>query len=268
MIRSDRGFYWALGILGGGYLLLIVAMIAADLFYTTPGHLIESLLTPEIRFAIYLTLGSTVASAVLSTFVAIPLGYLLSRVSFPGKRAVDALLDVPIVLPPIVVGLSLLILLRTAPGQWFQQHVIDIEFRWPSVILAQTAVAAAFAVRAMKITFDQLSPRSEQVAMTLGCSRGQAFLRIVLPEARQGIVAAFAIAWARSLGEFGPVLIISGATPNRTEVLSTAVWLELNIGRLESAVAVSLFLVVIAFAVLIVIRLAGPTEGVGRSVRP
>ncbi len=268
MIRGDRWFYGVLGLLGGGYLVLIVAMIAADLFYTTPGHLIQSLLTPEIRFAVYLTLGTTVASAVLSTFIAIPLGYLLSRASFPGKRAVDALLDIPIVLPPIVVGLSLIILLRTAPGQWFQEHVVDVLFQWPSVILAQTSVAAAFAVRAMKITYDQMSPRSEQVAMTLGCSRFQAFARVVLPEARRGIVAAFAIAWARSLGEFGPVLIISGATRNRTEVLSTTVWLELNVGRLEAAVAVSLFMVLIAFAVLIVIRLAGPSEGVGRSVRP
>ena len=171
--------------------------------------------------------------------------------------------------PAIVyLGLSLIILLRTLPGQWFQEHVVDILFQWPSVILAQTSVAAAFAVRAMKIAYDQMSPRSEQVAMTLGCSRFQAFTRVVLPEARRGIVAAFAIAWARSLGEFGPVLIISGSTRNRTEVLSTTVWLELNVGRLEAAVAVSLFMVLIAFAVLIVIRLAGPEEGVGRSVRP
>jgi molybdate transport system permease protein len=254
--------------MGGGYLLLIVALIAADLFYTTPGHLIASLRSPEIRFAIYLTLGSTVASAIISTFVAIPLGYLLSRTSFPGKRVVDALLEIPIVLPPIVVGLSLVILLQTAAGQWFQENVVDIKFRWPSVIVAQASVAAAFAVRAMKITYDQMSPRSEQVAMTLGCSRLQAFARVVLPEARRGIVSAFAVSWARSLGEFGPLLILSGSTRNRTEVLSTTVWLELSIGNLEAAVAVSLLMVVIAFAVLIVIRMTGPAEGVGRSVRP
>jgi molybdate transport system permease protein len=268
MARGDRSFLWALTILGGGYVLLIVAMVAADVFYTTPGHLLESLRSSEIQFAIYLSLATSTASALISTLIAIPLGYLLSRAAFPGKRLVDAILDIPIVLPPIVVGLSLIILFRTPLGQAFQRNLFEVIFEWPSVVVAQTSVAAAFAVRAMKITYDQLSPRSEQVAMTLGCSRAKAFLRVVLPEARRGAVAAFAIAWARSLGEFGPVLIFSGATRKRTEVLSTTVWLELNIGKLEAAVAVSLFMVLMALGVLLVIRLAGPAEGVGRSVRP
>ncbi len=267
MLRGDRTFLWTLAILGGGYVILIVAMMVADLFYTTPGHLLQALGTREIQFAIWLSLGTSTASAILSTVIGIPLGYLLSRASFPGKRLVDAILDIPIVLPPIVVGLSLIILFRTPLGQAFQNHVLDVMFEWPSVIVAQTAVAAAFAVRAMKITFDQLSPRSEQVAMTLGCSRFQAFARVVLPEARRGIVAAFAIAWARSFGEFGPVLVFSGATPRKTEVLSTAVWLEFSVGKLESAVAVSLFMIVVALAVLLVIRVTGPVEGVGRPVR-
>jgi molybdate transport system permease protein len=104
--------------------------------------------------------------------------------------------------------------------------------------------------------------------MTLGCSRSQAILRVVLPEARRGVVAAFTIAWARSLGEFGPVLVFSGTTPMRTEVLSTAVFLELSVGSTGTAVAVSLLMVLIALAVLVVLRLAGPVDALGRSVRP
>jgi len=106
------------------------------------------------------------------------------------------------------------------------------------------------------------------VAMTLGCTWQQAFFRVVLPEARRGTLAAFAIAWARSFGEFGPVLVFSGATRLKTEVLSTTVFLELSVGRIEAAAAVSLFMVVVAMAVLLVLRFLGPAEAVGRTVRP
>ena len=96
----------------------------------------------------------------------------------------------------------------------------------------------------------------------------QAFFRVVLPEARRGILAAFAIARARSFGEFGPVLVFAGATRGKTEVLSTTVFLELSVGRLNAAVAVSLFMVVVAMAVLLVLRFLGPADAVGRVVRP
>jgi molybdate transport system permease protein len=95
------------------------------------------------------------------------------------------------------------------------------------------------------------------VALTLGCSRGQAFRLVVLPEARTGILAAATLAWARALGEFGPILVFAGATRMRTEVLSTTVFLELSIGRLEGAVAVSLIMVAAALVVLLLMRLLG-----------
>jgi molybdate transport system permease protein len=268
MDRGDRPFIWALAILGGGYVLLIVAMLAADLFYTSLGDFGRALASPQIRYAIWFSLASSSVSALLSTIVAVPMGYLLSRTDFRGKRLVDAVLDIPIVLPPLVIGLSLLILFQSKLGKAFQSHVFEVTYYRPSVVIAQFAVAAAFAVRAMKIAFDQMTPRSEQVALTLGCSRAQAFFRVVLPEARRGILAAFAIAWARSFGEFGPVLVFSGTTRGKTEVLSTTVFLELSVGRLESAVAVSIFMVLIALAVLIVLRLLGPADAVGRTVRP
>jgi molybdate transport system permease protein len=95
------------------------------------------------------------------------------------------------------------------------------------------------------------------VALTLGCRRSQAFLKVVLPQAWRGVIAAFTIAWARSLGEFGPILVFAGATRMRTEVLSTTVFLELSVGQLEAAVAVSLLMVIAAMAVLGIVRLAG-----------
>jgi molybdate transport system permease protein len=255
-VRSDVPFYLALGVLGGVYVLLIVAMLAADTAFTSPEHLWQALASREIRYAIKLSLISCSITTILSLWVAVPLGYLLSRHHFRGKGLLDALLDIPIVLPPLVVGLSLLILFQTWPGRQVEK-VFPVTYTIPSVILAQFAVACAFAVRTMRVTFDQIPPRREQVALTLGCSRSQAFWRVVLPEARRGLITAATLAWARALGEFGPILVFSGATRMRTEVLPTTVFLELSVGNLEAAVAVSLLMVVAAVIVLVIVRVYG-----------
>ena len=258
--RSDLPFYLGFGALGGVYVTLIVAMLTADLFYTSPAHLLRALNSPEIRYSIWLSLTSCFATTILCLWVAVPLGYLLSRSRFPGKEIVDAvvsmIVDIPIVLPPLVIGLSLLILFQTPPGRAVQK-IVPVTYAIPSVILAQFSVAAAFAVRTMRSTFDQISPRTEQVALTLGCSRSQAFWRVTFPEARRGLLTAATLAWARSLGEFGPILIFSGATRFKTEVLPTTVFLELSIGNLEAAIAVSLLMIAAAVVVLVVTRFFG-----------
>jgi len=125
------------------------------------------------------------------------------------------------------------------------------------VVLAQFTVAAAFAVRTMRVTFDEIDPRLEQVALTLGCSRAQAFWMVAFPQARRGLLTAATLAWARALGEFGPILVFSGTTRLRTEVLPTSVFLELSVGNVEAAVAVSFLLVAAAVAVLVVVRVFG-----------
>ncbi len=250
---SDRGFFFALALLGGSYVGLILAMLWADLFFTSPGHLLAALNSPEIRFATWLSLFSCSLSAILSLWVGVPLGYLLARVEFRGKVLLDTLLDVPIVLPPLVIGLSLLILFQTSLGQWFQRYV-PVTYEIPSVILAQFSVAAAFAVRTMRVTFEQIPPRAEHVALTLGCSRSQAFWWVTMPEAWRGVLTAGTLAWARSLGEFGPILIFSGANRRRTEVLSTTVFLELSVGQIEAAIAVSLVMIAVAVLMLLIMR--------------
>ena len=257
LLPSDWVFYLCLSVLGGSYVVLIVAMVVADLFFTTPGHLLTSLNSPQIRFAIQLSLISCSVTTILSMWVGVPMGYLLARTNFWGKTFIDTLLDVPIVLPPLVIGLSLLILFQTWPGQKFQEYFFPVTFQVPSVILAQFSVAAAFAVRTMRVTFEQISPRTEQVAMTLGCTRSQAFWRVAMPEARRGLLTAATLSWARALGEFGPILIFSGATRMRTEVLSTTVWLEFSVGELEAGIAVSLLMIAAAVVVLVLTRTLG-----------
>jgi molybdate transport system permease protein len=248
-------------------LLLIVAMLAADLLFTSPAHFAAAFAKPEIQYAIRLTLISCSISALLSIWVAAPLGYLLSRFNFRGRWLVDLVIDIPVVLPPLVIGLSLLILFHLPIGggnleQLIQQATgIRVTYAIPAVVLAQFAVAAAFAVQTMRVTFDQIDKRAEDVALTLGSRRSQAFMQVALPQAWKGIVAALTIAWARSLGEFGPILVFAGATRMRTEVLSTTVFLELSVGELEAAVAVSLIMVLAAMLVLGVMRIFGARVG-------
>jgi molybdate transport system permease protein len=259
---SDVPFLAWMGILGAVYLVLIVAMLAADFSYTSVSHFRDTLASREIQYSIKLSLVSCTITTILSLWTAVPIGYLMSRYQFPGKRLIDALLDIPIVLPPLVIGLSLLILFQTAPGRAVENLMNDLfgtsfTYAVPGVVLAQYMVACAFAVRTMRATFDLISPRHEQVALTLGCTRSQAFWMVVLPEARRGMVVAASLAWARSLGEFGPILIFAGATRMHTEVLSTTVFLELSVGNIEAALAVSLLMVMAAVFVLLLVRFFG-----------
>jgi molybdate transport system permease protein len=278
--RRDAWFFAALGVLGGFYVLMIVALLAADVVYmatSTPAEAARStqdvhgrpllarllgnsifaaLAKPEIRYSIVLSLVSCTLTAILSLWVAVPLGYALARFRFPGRDVVDLILDIPIVLPPLVLGLSLLILFQFAPRVVREAVIYEV----PAVVLAQFVVACAFAVRTMQATFQLIDPRREQVALTLGCNRAYAFWKVILPEARRGMITAATLAWARALGEFGPLLVFAGATRMRTEVLSTTVFLELSIGNLPAAVAVSIIMIVTAAAVLAIMRLAGRRE--------
>ncbi|WP_339732677.1 ABC transporter permease [uncultured Gimesia sp.] len=296
--RSDLPFYTIFIAISAIYVLMIVAMLSAETTYTTPDHIWGAFEKPEIRYAIWLSLVSCAITTVLSLWVSVPIGYLMSRHNFWGKTLVDAVLDIPIVLPPLVIGLCLLILfqvevpqiewvnniMKSISGALFGKEIfvaegdslddmirkttglifgrpIGVTYEIPSVILAQFMVACAFAVRTMRVTFDQIGPRYEQVALTLGCNRGQAFWRVVFPQAYRGLLAAGTLAWARSLGEFGPILIFSGATRMKTEVLPTTVFLELTVGNIEGAVAASLIMVVSALIVLVIARLFGLTRG-------
>ena len=226
---------------------------AASLRLSKPNPLVQALRSRDIRFSIKLSLISCTLTTLFSLWVAVPIGYVMSRFQFRGKALIDTLLDIPIVLPPLVVGLSLLILFRYMP-EWLSDVVV---YKWPAVVLAQFMVACAFAVRTMRVTFDQIPQRFEQVALTLGCNRRQAFWRIIMPQAKGGLLAAGTLAWARALGEFGPILVFAGATRQKTEVLPTSAFLELQAGRTEGMLAVSLIMIAAAAVVFIVARTLG-----------
>ena len=245
---------------------------------------------PGIRASAKLSFVSCTISALLSLWVAAPIGYTMSRFQFRGKNFIDTILDVPIVLPPLVIGLGLLILFNNISfgtmevvyfdrdgsqyivqenrtiERMIQQVGASIGFQMritngaAGVVLAQFMVACAFAVRTMRNTFDQISPRQEEVAMTLGSSRGEAFWNIVLPQGYRGLLAAGTLAWARSLGEFGPILIFCGINAHRTEVMSSSVYLQFSIGEIEKAAVVSLLMIALAFVVLLLVRNLGKSD--------
>jgi molybdate transport system permease protein len=271
MLRNTNAFLAALWVLGGSYVVLIVLMVAADVAFLgerLPGKVVDVFGSQEVRDSLALSLTTCTMAAVLSVVVGVPLGYLLARGRWRGRAVVEWIVDIPVVLPPLVVGLSLLILFSVPVGgrsleeMLNQQFGLRVTYAVPAIVLAQFAVAAAFAVRTLRLTFSQIPRRTEDVALTLGCSRAGAFWRVSLPQARRGVLGAFTLAWARSLGEFGPILVFAGATRGRTEVLSTTVWLELSIGRLDEAVTVSLLMIAVSLVALGLVRWLGKEDGV------
>lgn len=253
------------------YLGLIILLIVVDVWYVlaaywdSPSGMTEMLDWENLMESTKLTFLSCTVSAILATLVAIPIGYLLSRYQFFGRSVIDAILDIPVVLPPLVIGISLLILFNNFPPKmldwgvnsldgYLSQIGMQVTNTKLAIIVAQFTVAAAFAIRMIKATFDQIDPRSEQVAMTVGATRGQAFFDVVMPQSSRGIAAAGTLAWARALGEFGPILVFAGATKGKTEVLSTSVYLEINTGNINGAVIISLLMIAIAMTTILVVR--------------
>jgi len=254
--RADIPFLMALGLIASVYIVLIAGIISAKVFYVQLPLIGEVFTHPGYRYAVMLSLISCSITTILSVWIAVPTAYLMTRVDFPGRRIVDAMLDIPIVLPPLVIGLGLLMLFQTPPGVFVQQYV-SFTYAIPGLILAQFMVACAFAVRTMMAAFNEINPRREQVALTLGCTRAQAFWLVVLPEARRGMIPAATIAWARAMGEFGPVLVFAGTTRMRTEVMPTTIFLELQVGNLGMAAAVAVVMLVLSLLVLVLMRMAG-----------
>ena len=251
--RSDFIFHLSFGLIGGLYIFLIVAMLIADFACVRKADFIDTLTKPEIRYALKLSLLSSAFSSVIALLFSIPIGYIMSRWTFRGKSVIEGLLDVPFVLPPVVAGLSLLLLFRFFPD-FIKDRVI---FEIPAVILAQILIITAFGTRILKVAFDQIPVRYEKLALTLGCNEWQAFSKVMLPQAKKSIITAIALCWAKALGEFGPILVFAGATRMKTEVLTTSVYLELSSGNVETAVAISIMMITVSAVVLFVVRRYG-----------
>lgn len=234
--------------------LFFVGIIASMLAYTEWDTFWTALTSKEILFSIRLSLITATISTVIAVLIAVPVAYAISRNRFWGKDIVDSLLDLPIVVSPVALGAGLLIFFNTPLGSAIDDNIIKFVFAMPGIVLAQVTVISALAVRLLKSTFDSIDPRYEQVARTLGCSKPEAFLRVTLPLARDGLIAATILTWARAVGEFGATVMLAGATAMKTETLPTAIFLSLASADIGKAVAVIFVLIVIAVVALLLIR--------------
>lgn len=252
----------------GGTLALAVVLITGILagmaaYVDWPGQVRWAFSTPEGRvflrqvgFSVRLSLVTSIASTFLALVIAIPAAYALSRFRYPLPLLVDTVLDMPIVLPPLVAGLALLTVLRYWLGPFFDALGIQVHYTARGIVLAQLFIAAPFAVRAIKAAFDDISPRYEEVARTLGCTPFQAFCHVGLPLARHGILAGAIMTWARAVSEFGPILIFCTAS-EKTAVLPIRVFLFNSAGDVAGGVVASVILIILAAGALLTFKLLG-----------
>ncbi len=246
------------------FVAFVAALLAADFWYvwanaasgTGPDRtsLIEKLFEKEIIAATKLSFLTSTAATAISMIFAVPMGYALSRYRFPGNRLADSMVDLLVVFPPLIVGLSLLVFFQTPAGKWIEANLLKFVYQPSGIVICQFAMAGPLAIRMVKTTFDEINPRYEHVALTLGCTTAGAFARVALPMARNGIMAGAILAWARSFGIFGPLMVLVGAVRMRTEVLPTTIYLEQSVGRIEVALAVALLMIALALASLVCLR--------------
>lgn len=239
------------------YTGLIMALILADVFYTDVNKFIGIFQNRDILFAMRLSLITSFISVVMSVVFAVPIGYVLSRYQFRGKVLVDTIIDVPIILPPLVIGVSLLVFFRTPIGRAIEAGGLRFVYTPLGIVLAQFIVTTTLCIRAVKACFEVIDRRLEDVARTLGFSKLQAFAKVTLPMAKNGIIAGAVITWAQAIGLFGPLMVFSGTTRLKTEVLPTSIYLELSLGRIEEAIAISLVMIIFSVTAIAVFKKLG-----------
>jgi len=210
----------------------------------------------RVTEALRLSFETTAISLALVIAFGTPLAYWLARTKFPGHEVLDALIDLPIVLPPAVGGLGLLMAFgrNGIVGSSLHDIGIDLAFTTAAVVMAQTFVASPFYIRAAKAGFEAIDRDLEDVAQTLGSSRAGVFFRVAVPAAMPALMAGAVMAWARALGEFGATIMFAGSFPGRTQTVPLAVYRSLETG-VDVPLALSAILVVISFAVLLAFRL-------------
>lgn len=193
---------------------------------------------------------ATVVVALLGTWA----GWLLARRRFPGREWLDALLNLPLVLPPTVTGYYLIVLLgrRGLLGQpLYEMTGWSLPFTWIACAIAAAVMAFPLMVRASRVAFEGLDPRHELAAASLGRGRWTIFFYIVLPLARRGLAAGVVLSFARALGEFGATLMLAGNVPGRTQTLPLAIYEAMMTGEDRAALALSLILTAVSVVVIV-----------------
>ncbi|MGA2477291.1 MAG: ABC transporter permease [Spirochaetia bacterium] len=211
-LAPSRGLLLAFWLMGGLLLAFVLLPLLQMIANQTPAHLARVAMMQDARAAIALSLETAFITAALAALLGVPLAYLLARVTFPGKRIVEAIVDLPLAIPHTVVGIALLFLFgRTG---WIGAPVSALtgyQF-WGTrggIVVAMLFVSITYTVNAARVGFESVDPRLEKVARTLGARPWGVFTRVTLPLARRGVFTGLTLTFARSISEFGAVIVLT-----------------------------------------------------------
>jgi sulfate/thiosulfate transport system permease protein len=244
-------------------LMLPVGVILWRTFESGLGPVIDALTTDQAIHAFKVTAIVAGISVVLNTVFGVAAAILLVRHRFPGRRVIDALIDLPIAVSPVVVGLALILVYgrNTDAGSWLGEHGLPIIFSIPGMVIATTFVALPLVVRAVAPVLEEIGVEQEQAASTLGATAVQRFLRITLPSIRGALAYGVVLALARSLGEYGAVAVVSGRLVGQTQTVTLLVEERYRNFDQTAAYSAATALVIVAVLSLIVSRFLRPRGG-------
>jgi sulfate/thiosulfate transport system permease protein len=265
-MRVSRGARIGLRTVALGYLALLLALPVGFVFYKTfekgLGAVWDALTTVNAIHALELTLLMVAVAVPLNTAFGVLAALVIVRGRVRGKALLNAFIDLPFAISPVVVGLALYLLYGRQGwfGSWFLDHGIQIIFSTPGMILATVFVSLPFVVREVAPVLREVGDEQEQAAATLGANARQTFLRVTLPSIRWGIAYGVVLSTARAIGEFGAVSVVSGKIAGQTETLTLLVDKRFSNFDLAGAYAASALLAVIALATLLAMTLIKPRK--------
>jgi sulfate/thiosulfate transport system permease protein len=250
---------WPLRGMALGYLAVLVVIPVGSVFYRAFEHGFlaawHAITAPDAVHAIWLTLVVVLIAVPLDTVFGVGVALLLARRRFPGAFLLDAFVDLPLAVSPVVVGLSLVLVYGKTGwfGNWLAARGIQVIFSVPGIVMASAVVALPYVTRAVLPVLQELGTEQEQAAATLGASPFTAFRRITLPSIRQGLAYGVTLTTARVLGEFGGVVIVSGSIIGRTQTLT--LFIESSIENLNpvGAYVGAVILALLSLVVLVVL---------------
>ena len=234
-------------------ILFLLLPLAGLVLRVSPATLLATVMEPQVVAAVNLSITTTLITAFLTLIFGTPVAYLLARKSFFGRSTLDALIDLPVVLPPSVAGVALLIAFGRRGFLSPLLGGLEIPFTEAAVVLAQLFVASPYYIKSAAAGFASINRELEQAAAVDGASRSQIFGTIILPLSLPAIVGGIVMTWARALGEFGATIIFAGNFPGRTQTMPLAIYIGFEID-LRIALTLSLILLVISFLVLAIVK--------------
>ncbi|AFA47829.1 ABC transporter permease [Acetobacterium woodii] len=235
--------------------ILVIAftttVILAILIYGFP-FLGAAFYSEEVRFSLKLSLYTASISTMICIFLAIPTAYTLTRTAFPFKKIVQIILEMPLSMPYLVLGLSLLIIFSSDFGKMLKELGFKVVFDKNGIIMAQTVVNLPYVIRFIRTAFAEVDQRLEFIAGCLGASKWERFITITLPLSKNAIITMIILTWSRALGEFGATLMLVGATRMKTETLTTSVYLNLATGDMGASMASASIILFVSFVALFI----------------